>query len=278
MTGPGEAAAQLGAELRRLRDLAGLSGRDLAARVGISQPTLSRIEAGSRVPSLPEVTAWANAAGADERTQAFLARLAEAAMTAIAPWRSALGGRAHFQDDAAELEVRARDIRAVTHSLIPGLLQTAAYTRALFTHFSPVPGHDDAAALAARLRRQEALYDLNKTFQFLLTEAALRWQPGPGIRAAQCAHIASIATLPNVRLGLLPLELVAGPYTDFTLYEPAGDDEAPVVTVELPHARLVLSDAADVSTYRRLVDRWQGIAIGGTEADLMLRQIGAEGA
>ncbi|MGW4247460.1 helix-turn-helix domain-containing protein, partial [Nocardia sp. NPDC004722] len=37
---------QLGAELRRLRDIAGISGRELAKRVGISQSTLSRIEAG----------------------------------------------------------------------------------------------------------------------------------------------------------------------------------------------------------------------------------------
>lgn len=277
--GPPAAAAarmQLGAELRRLRDLAGISGRDLAAQVGVSQSTLSRIEAGGRVPSLPEVSAWASATGADERTRAYLARLAEAAMTAIAPWRSALGGRAHFQDDAQQLENASQTVRCCTHSLIPGLLQTAAYARALFAHFTgAAPGHDDAAALAARLRRQEALHDPAKRFEFLITEAALRWAPGPGTTAAQCSHLASIATLENVWVGLLPLNSPAGPFTDFTVYEPAGEDGA-VTTVELPHARLVLADATDVEIYRAMFSRWQSGALVDADAQHLLRQIATD--
>ncbi len=45
----------LGAELRRLRDLAGLSTREMAPKVGISSAGVTRTEAGTRVPSLPEV-------------------------------------------------------------------------------------------------------------------------------------------------------------------------------------------------------------------------------
>ena len=57
---------QLGAQLHRLRDLAGVSGRELAPQVGISQSTLARIEAGDRAPSLPEVIAWCIATSAPE--------------------------------------------------------------------------------------------------------------------------------------------------------------------------------------------------------------------
>ena len=52
---------RLATELRRLRDQAGISGRDLAHRVGISQSKVSRIESGTVIPSLPEVTAWGEA-------------------------------------------------------------------------------------------------------------------------------------------------------------------------------------------------------------------------
>jgi hypothetical protein len=62
---------------------------------------------------------------------------------------------------------------------VPGLLQTAEYIRRVFQVFTWDPAgmepHDTSAALAARLRRQEALYDESRQFDFIVTEAALRW-------------------------------------------------------------------------------------------------------
>lgn len=78
MTGPVEECRRLGAELRLLRDLKGLGGREMARRIGISQSKLSRIELGAALPSEAEVTAWAEALGAPEETERLLETLTDA--------------------------------------------------------------------------------------------------------------------------------------------------------------------------------------------------------
>jgi transcriptional regulator with XRE-family HTH domain len=270
---------QLGALLRRLRDLAGMSGRELAPQVGISQSTLARIEAGDRAPSIPEVIAWCAATNAPEESQAQLTHLAEAAKTEIAPWRSALRhGQTHMQDQARQLEETGRTIRVCEHSLIPALLQTASYAQALFPLVTrDIPGHDHAAAVTARMRRQEALYDSAKRFEFLVTEAALRWAPGSTkLLAAQHAKLQSLLTLDNVSVGVLPLTTTAGPFSSFTIYDDHTDAAPPVVAVELPHARLTLDDPHDVAVYRETFARWRESALLGSEAELFVRDLAVE--
>src|ERR1051326_528746 len=85
-----EQAQRLAGELRRLRDLSGLSGRELARRMGTSQSKGSRIESGTTAPSLPEVTAWASAIGVSTEVHDSLVVLAEAASTEVQSWRDAL--------------------------------------------------------------------------------------------------------------------------------------------------------------------------------------------
>jgi transcriptional regulator with XRE-family HTH domain len=80
---------RLGDELLRLRDLAGLSGRDLAQRIGISQSKVSRIETGRAVPSIPEVTAWADAVGTTVEARDRLRALTDDALVEVHTWRAA---------------------------------------------------------------------------------------------------------------------------------------------------------------------------------------------
>jgi transcriptional regulator with XRE-family HTH domain len=70
-------ADDLGRQLRRLRIRAGLSGRDLAERLGTSQPRISRIETGEARPPIAVVTAWCDATDASARTRLRLLELAE---------------------------------------------------------------------------------------------------------------------------------------------------------------------------------------------------------
>src|SRR5262245_37379524 len=114
----------LAAELWRLRDQAGVSGRELAQRIGISQSKVSRIESETTIPSLPEGKAWTEALGAPSETQDRLAVLTEAAFTEVHTWRTALKTRAHLQGEINEREARARTVRTFQPSVIPGLLQT----------------------------------------------------------------------------------------------------------------------------------------------------------
>lgn len=248
---------RLATELRRLRELSGVSGRELARRMAISQSKVSRIEAGLVLPSLPEVMAWGAALDLPDDTRERLAFLTESAFTEVQPWRDALRGRGHLQDKVRERESAAARIRTFQPSVVPGLLQTAQYARQVLSVFQPPYSEDDfVAALAARLNRQQAVFDERRKFDFLITEAALRWRSGPAHELiAQWDRIMSIMTLNNVSIGfmLLDREAVTTMSHGFVVYDSLTDDRHAFVTVEMVHATVTINDPHDVGIYE---DRW----------------------
>src|SRR5271154_1259213 len=164
---------RLGAELRRLREQAGLSGRQLAEQVGVSQSKVSRIESGAALPSLPQVASWAAAVGAPEPATRKVLGLAEAAYAGVDAWDAAMTGRAGLQPEFQEVEDRSRVLLVYEPTLVPGLLQTAGYARRVFTMFDPAYAASDIPGVVAdRMDRQVALYDPAREFGFLITEAA----------------------------------------------------------------------------------------------------------
>jgi transcriptional regulator with XRE-family HTH domain len=271
----------LASELRRARDLAGLSGRELAQRVGISQSKVSRIESGTTVPTAPEVAAWSEAVAASPETRQLLTTLTESVFTEVDTWRSALAGRAHMQDDVMQLEGRSERVLSFQPSLVPGLLQTAEYARRVFALFQPPYAENDlAAALATRLDRQLAIFDEKKEFCFLITEAALRWRPGPVSQLrAQVDRISSLSTLSNIRIGLIPsgvpaLTSIAHSFVIFELGDAelraASDGPGNIVTVEAIHANLTINDPESVALYRARWSLLSQMAIYGDEARAFL--------
>lgn len=135
---------------------------------------------------------------------------------------------------------------------------------------------DIPAAVAARMRRQEALYDPSTQFEFMLTEAALRWPAGErGVMAAQYDRIASVSTLTNVKLGIMPLgePVSAIPWCDVNIYDELGDQETPVVDIELPHGEVWVTEPDDVRLYLDLVVKlWQS-ALTGDDARALLTRL-----
>jgi transcriptional regulator with XRE-family HTH domain len=271
-------AHHLAGELRRLRDLSGLSGRELARRIGTSQSKVSRIESGAAIPSLPEVTAWASAVGAPPAVQDSLVSLTEAAFTEVQTWRDALRSRPHAQDDIRMLETRAAMMRTFQPSVVPGMLQTAEYARRVFSLFhASFAASDIPAAVASRLNRQLALYEPEKKFAFLITEAAMRWRPGPAeLLLAQLDRVASVSTLDNVTVGVIPLaaEAVTMLTHAFVIYEGRNENDA-LVSVETVHANLIVDDLDDIALYRKRWDRLQEMAITGDEARRFIRALGS---
>lgn len=279
-TRPSIQGRRLGAELRRLRRLAGLSGREIARRVGIGQATVSRIENAQAAPSLPEVTAWAEAVGASEQALAALVALTEAALNEVDSWRTWMrSGLAAMQADVLTLEASTRTIRNFQPSLVPGLLQTAEYARQVFALVDLLGDSDHAAAVAARLQRQQALYDESRQFEFIITEGVLRRGfVVPAVLVAQLDRIANVATLANVSIAVLPdhAELKAIPWCGFDMYEDREDDQPAFVTVELPHGGLTISDPADVAIYREQLGLLREAAVTGEAAVKLLTRIAAD--
>jgi len=267
---------RLAAELRLLRDLSGVTGRELAGRIGISQSKVSRIESGTVLPSVTEVKDWARTVGAPDETERLLATLAEAARSEVETWQDALEGRPQLQDEIREREAAAVHARTFQPAVVPGLLQTAAYAQRVFTMAKEnVPQTSVAAAVAARLDRQLALHEEGKTFDFLVTEAALRWRPGPPrLMVAQYDRLAQVSTLDNISLGIIPFSVQAGTFYahGFAIY----DDEPPFVLVEVDHAWLTVTAVDDVALYQKRWSMLRKAAMFGEEGRAFLGRLGAE--
>ena len=271
---------QLAAELRSSRELAGMSGRELANRIGISQSKVSRIESGVKVPSLPEVEAWMHAVGASPDRRDLLVALTESVFTEVHDWQVALRARGHLQGHVGEREAWARVVRTYQNSVVPGLLQTAEYARRVLGMSQvPYPPNDLAAAVAGRLQRQLAMFDVDRQFDFLITEAALRWRVGPpNMLVAQLDRIASLCTLENVSIGLIPLSATATtPLSHgFIIYEPDDGDHDPYVTVQTIHANLTVRGVDRMGLYQ---ERWKllgQMAVFNDEARALLADLVTE--
>lgn len=268
---------RLAGELRILREMSGVSGRDLAKRIGISQSKVSRIEAGTAQPSAAEITAWARAVGAAEEIERLLAALTEVARTEVVTWQEAIEGRHQLQDEIREREVTARHVRAFQPALVPGLLQTPGYMQRVFAMFkSSIPQTSVAAAVAARLDRQLALYEDDRQFEFLITEAALRWRPGPSrLVTAQLDRVATVSTLDNVSVGLIPLSAEAeAPYLQgFSIFDDGDTGDDAFVMIELDHAWITVTEADHVALYQNRWSTLRKTAIFGDEAQALLRAL-----
>lgn len=287
VTPEAEAGAQpgkrqrLGAELRRARELGGLSGRELAQRIGISQSKVSRAESGSTLLSIPQVAAWASASGASPEVADLLSALTEAAYTEVHSWGAVFSARPHIQGDIQGLEDRARKIMTFQPSVVPGLLQTAEYARRVFAMFQPPYLEQEIPeVLAARMDRQMALFRAGQRFDFLITEAALRWRPGPvPVLQAQLDRVASLSTLDNVSVGVIPLsaEAITNTSHGFVLFEMMEHDESDaMVLVETIHANLVVNDEEGIALYRTRWSLLEQMALYGDEARTFLVSLASD--
>ena len=267
----------LGSELRRLREQAGLSGRQLAGQIGVSQSKVSRIESGATMPSIPEVAGWAAAAGASEGAASRAVALAADAYTETDPWDTAMQERAHLQDDIQIIEASSRAVLVYEPTLVPGLLQTAEYARRVFAMFQPAYAEADIPRVTkGRVDRQEALFDPARRFSFLITESALRWRLGPpSLMLAQLDRITSVSTLGNVSIGVIPQStppLTHVPH-GFVVMEPADPEADAFVLVDTVHANLTVSDVGLVDLYRRQWSLLEKTAAYGSDARNLLSGI-----
>lgn len=266
--------AALGAELKRLRELNGVSGRMVAKALGISQSAVSRKEAGGAPLSLPEVTTWADAIHASQEDRGRLLWMAEQAVTETIPLESwhAETGAAGIQHEIGMLERASRFIANFQPDFVPGLLQTAEYARRVL---AAAGNPDPATAALRRLDRQAILHDLSHRLEFIITEAALRWRTGPpDILVPQLDRIASLATLGNLTVEVIPLDAdwrTAPPYP-FVLYEDRDDGAPPMAVAELPDQRI---ETANIEPYRRELEKLRRSALSGDDAIAFIRGLAA---
>ena len=189
-----------------MRRAAGLNGAQIAAELGWAPSKVSKIENGNQIPKADDIRAWTAACGHPEATDELLDLLADV-QTVSRRWKQRTrGGLAAIQADYDRRTREAKRIRSAEILLVPGLLQTAGYARGILAQMAAALGAQDVdEAVAARMRRQEVLYDTGKTFEFVMTEAGLRTLLVPAqVMFGQLDRLLSMG-LSNVTLGIIPM-------------------------------------------------------------------------
>jgi transcriptional regulator with XRE-family HTH domain len=185
-----------GAEVRRARLAAGMTLADLGARVPCDASTVSRIEAGTLSPTerfaeacdeaFPHMDGWFSRFYQDSRK-----------------WN---GPYPAWFRPFVEYEAKAKSLRTFEHSLVPGLLQTADYARAVLAT-RPNTSEDKIEQLtAARLDRQVILErDSPPLLWAVIDEAVLRREVGDSkVMHDQLCHIVDAAGRPNITVEVIP--------------------------------------------------------------------------
>ncbi|MHA6759782.1 helix-turn-helix domain-containing protein [Streptacidiphilus sp. PAMC 29251] len=259
------ARVALGTRLREMRTGAGLSGRELASRLGWPQSKVSKVENGKQTVTADGLTAWAQATGNPDEAGELKGRLL-ALETSVRSWRRQLAGGHGAVQSANQLqEERAESICLFESAIIPGTFQIAEYARAVLEDVSVRHGspRDIDAGVRARLKRQQVLYQPGYHVHALIWEPALLTQRcskrGMG---AQLDRLLGLMELDSVTLGIVPLGVRThvSPKSGFWII----DDS--LVVADTWTAEMWLDGADDLELYRKIFKQLAGIAQYGTAA------------
>lgn len=207
MTGsPTVSRLQLGRELRRLREAAGVSRDSAAAELECSTSKVSKIETGKATIRAGEVKVLLDRYGVEDRDDVLrLARDARRRSTYRVPdWAKTYLG----------LEAEAAELRIYETELVPGLLQTAAYARVVIQAANPARDPREVERMVAgRIDRQQRLHSEDAPLLWaIFNEAVIRRRVGGReIMGRQLEYLAGLADDPNITIQILPFRTGAHP-------------------------------------------------------------------
>ncbi|MFI8810546.1 MULTISPECIES: helix-turn-helix domain-containing protein [unclassified Streptomyces] len=242
-----EARDRVAAQLRALRIDAGLTGQQLAARLGWQGSKVSRLQSGRSQPSVSDIEAWCSACEATAEAADLVAALRQA-QEMYTEWRRVQrAGLRGVQQARRPLYERTTMMRVYSSSVIPGMLQTRTYATALLSEiarFNRTPD-DSSAAADARVERSQVIRRAGRKFPILIEESVLRRQVGgTDVMADQLGYLLRAAALPSVTLGIIPSRACPmWPLETFTIF----DNEQ--VTVELLTAAITITAPSEVAQY-----------------------------
>jgi transcriptional regulator with XRE-family HTH domain len=267
--------AFFGAEVRRARTAAGMSLADLGQLVPCDKSTVSRVESGLLAPD----EAFARACdGAFPSAGGWFTRF----FAAHAKWEIAMPPA--FRSFVAD-EARATALYTFEHSLIPGLLASEDYSRAVLSRHLGASVEQVTARVAARMARQAILDREDPPLLWaVIDDAALsRCVGSPEVMRDALAHLTGIAARPNVTVQVIAdAGAHVGLQGAFTVAEITGsacsvniediadgrvcDDAATVGTAAVRFRWLqseAMSAAASQAFIERMAEQWTQAAPGG---------------
>ncbi|MDB1088175.1 helix-turn-helix transcriptional regulator [Streptomyces sp. ACA25] len=263
---PSDGQRALGAQIKHLRERAGLTQFQLGERIGYGEDQVRKVEAGKR-PAKPEFLR-----GAEEVLNS--GGLLEVAARKLTRTRFP----AHFQD-VARLEEDA--IRRYDYEcrLIPGLLQTKAYAHALISAHRPTLEPEEVdQRVQARIERQ-ALLSRKPVLEasFIITETALL-QPVGGVPLlrTQLQHLLEATRPRNVDLQVMPISVGAHCGLDGPMTLLQDSEHEWFGYLECQDVGVVLSDRKHVSSLSLRYDTLRSQALNVEESSRLIERMAGE--
>ncbi|WP_330331779.1 helix-turn-helix transcriptional regulator [Streptomyces sp. NBC_00536] len=255
--------ALLGAELRVARERAGLTQAELGEPLFVSGSFIGQLEAGTRRMHLDI------ARRIDEilKTDGFFARNCEAAAKSKYP--------DHFAE-AAEAEALATGIREYAPLIIPGLLQTEAYARAICRAYQPTATEDVIDELVKnRLDRAALLDDPTTPLMWCVLDEAILRRAGEhtAVLAENLRHIASLIRSRRIIVQVLPFSagLHAGLLGSLKLM--TFDGAPPLAYIQGMGTGQLFDDPATVAKHRLTYDLLTANALSPRESLAMIESV-----
>ncbi|MFF2652152.1 helix-turn-helix domain-containing protein [Streptomyces sp. NPDC058045] len=258
-----------GRELRWKREQVGLSQKEVVEGSYYSHTHLSEIERGER--RMP-----ADLAEHVDRvlnTDGFFSRRCEDVR------KARLRGHARYFERALEAEKRADTIEEWCPTVLPGLLQTEAYARAVVQATHPLaPDEEVEAKVVSRMARSQLFEDDHtKPEYWVILDESLLSRPilPPEQAAEQLEHIAALARRRRIVPQVLPWNRGPHPFMFGTATLMSFPDAPPLVYTEAQYSGDTIDDPALVKQYGKAYDRLRAAALP-LEASLTLIQRAAE--
>lgn len=251
--------------LKAQREAAGLTQQELAVAAIMTRSHIAHIEAGRRVPSRDDARRLDRALNTGDVLSSFLPEEDVAV--------------ADYFEVARQLEQQATMIQEFALSLVPGVLQTEGYARAVLRPGFPPRGEEECdRLLVTRLERATILANpVPPLFCALLDEAVLhRCVGGAEVMADQLLHIARLAEEGRVRVHVLPFGVGYHPLLQGMLSLMTFDDQPPVAYGEGVLMGKLHDSPALVETLQRTYTLALGDALPRKESVALLRATAKE--
>ncbi|MBV9141383.1 MAG: helix-turn-helix domain-containing protein [Pseudonocardiales bacterium] len=258
---------ELGEGLRRAMERTGMDQKGAAEKLGWSQSRVSRLLSGKRGGTEVDVSAFLAVVAVTGTERERLLAICREQNTP--GWLQQHGSRLPKQlRTLIDHENKAVSIDDFQPTLVPGLLQTTDYARALIREIGMIPAEEIEDRVAARLGRQ-SLFGRERParFSFFIHEFVLRLPVGgPAVMAEQLQHLLRKATRPYLSLRVVPA--ARGGYAAasgaFKLMEFA--EFRPVAYLESETTSLFLEKPEEIATYRRMLALLAQTALGERES------------
>jgi transcriptional regulator with XRE-family HTH domain len=258
--------------LREIRESADLTLSEAAKRLDKTRSSLQRIETGVTRADVHFIHSVMDLYDHYDPTL-----IAEAREAAKPPWFRAYGIK-----DAGyvDVETYAASVREFSGLMLPGLLHTEAYIRALFAHSrrrrTPEELQND---IKIRLIRKERLTSEQDPLELsvIIDESALRREVGgPDVMQEQLRQLIDMAALPSVSLQILPLKMHSALDGGFTLLSFHDRDEPDLLYVEYASGALHIEEDSEVRACRLKFDRLGVEALSPDDSIALVKRISHE--